>query len=233
MPDIDTDFDDEGRQKVIDYVVKKYGRNQVAQIVTYGTMAAKMSIKDVARVMDLPLAESNALAKLVPDRPGVSLRRVLHAPLKTRDGEKSLEEKEGIGGDDLELVKKIREIYQGTDMRSQVLHEAERLEGSVRNTGLHAAGIIIAPEDLVNIIPVCTAKDSDLLVTQIEGSIIEEAGVLKMDFLGLRTLNILKTSLELIEQNHGIDIDIDLIPLDDKKTFELYQHGRDHRNFPV
>jgi DNA polymerase-3 subunit alpha len=225
MPDIDTDFDDEGRQKVIDYVVKKYGKNQVAQIVTYGTMAAKMSIKDVARVMDLPLSESNALAKLVPDRPGVSLKRVLHAPLKLKDGEKSLEEKEGIGSDDLEGVKKIREIYQGSDLRSRVLHEAERLEGSVRNTGLHAAGIIIAPEDLANIIPVCTAKDSELLVTQIEGSIIEEAGVLKMDFLGLRTLNILKTALELIEQNHGITIDIDLIPLDDKKTFELYQHG--------
>src|SRR6478735_7792605 len=125
MPDIDTDFDDEGRQKVIDYVVQKYGQNQVAQIITYGTMAAKMSIKDVARVMDLPLAESNALAKLVPDRPGVSLRRVLHAPLKNKDGEKSLEEKEGIGGDDLELVKKIREIYQGNDLRSRVLHEAE------------------------------------------------------------------------------------------------------------
>lgn len=123
------------------------------------------------------------------------------------------------------MVKKIREIYQGTDLRSRVLREAERLEGSVRNTGLHAAGIIIAPDDLANIIPVCTAKDSELLVTQIEGSIIEEAGVLKMDFLGLRTLNILKTSLELIEQNYGVAIDIDLIPLDDKKTFELYQHG--------
>src|ERR1700712_5060065 len=225
MPDIDTDFDDAGRQKVIDYVVEKYGKNQVAQIVTYGTMAARMSIKDVARVMDLPLAESNALAKLVPDRPGVSLKRVLHAPLKSKDGEKSLEEKEGIGGDDLELVKKIREIYQGNDLRSRVLHEAERLEGSVRNTGLHAAGIIIAPEDLSNIIPVCTAKDSDLLVTQIEGSIIEDAGVLKMDFLGLRTLNILKTSLELIQQNHGVSIDIDLIPLDDAATFELYQRA--------
>jgi len=225
MPDIDTDFDDEGRQKVIDYVVKKYGKNQVAQIVTYGTMAAKMSIKDVARVMDLPLAESNALAKLVPERPGISLKRVLHAPLTPKDGEKSLEEKEGVGGDDRELVKKLREIYRGEDLRSRVLHEAERLEGSVRNTGLHAAGIIIAPEELSNIIPVCTAKDSDLLVTQIEGSIIEEAGVLKMDFLGLRTLNILKTALELIEQIHGIAIDIDHIPLDDKKTFELYQRG--------
>jgi DNA polymerase-3 subunit alpha len=225
MPDIDTDFDDEGRQKVIDYVVKKYGKNQVAQIVTYGTMAAKMSIKDVARVMDLSLPESNALAKLVPERPGVNLKRVLHAPLTYKDGETSLEEKEGFGPDDRETVKKLREIYNGTDLRSKVLHEAERLEGSVRNTGLHAAGIIIAPEELMNIIPVCTAKDSDLLVTQIEGNIIEEAGVLKMDFLGLRTLNVLKTSLEHIRENHGIAIDIDTIPLDDKKTFELYQKG--------
>jgi len=217
MPDIDTDFDDEGRQKVIDYVVKKYGRNQVAQIITYGTMAAKMSIKDVARVMDLPLSESNALAKLVPDRPGTVLKKVLHAPANKAD--------EMGFADDLENLKKIREIYNGNDLRSQVLHEAERLEGSVRNTGLHAAGIIIAPDDLYNIIPVCVAKDSDLLVTQIEGSIIEDAGVIKMDFLGLRTLNILKTALELIKENHGIEIDIDTIPLDDKKTFELYQRA--------
>ncbi len=225
MPDIDTDFDDEGRQKVIDYVVKKYGRNQVAQIVTYGTMAAKMSIKDVARVLDLPLAEANGLAKLVPERPGITLKRVLHAPLNTREGEGSLEEKEGVGSDDLENVKKIREIYNGSDIRSKVLHEAERLEGSVRNTGLHAAGIIIAPDDLMTILPVCTAKDSDLLVTQIEGSIIEDAGVIKMDFLGLRTLNVLKTSLELIRENHGVALDIDAFPLDDKKTFELYQRA--------
>ncbi len=225
MPDIDTDFDDEGRQKVMDYVVKKYGKNQVAQIVTYGTMAAKMSIKDVARALDLPLPESNALAKLVPERPGITLKRVLHAPMHFRDGEKSLEEKEGVGSDDMENVKKIREIYTSSDIRSRVLHEAERLEGSVRNTGLHAAGIIIAPDDLLTILPVCTAKDSDLLVTQIEGSIIEDAGVLKMDFLGLRTLNVLKTALELIRENHGIEIDIDAIPLDDKKTFELYQRA--------
>lgn len=223
MPDIDTDFDDEGRQKVIDYVVNKYGKNQVAQIVTYGTMAAKMSIKDVARALDLPLPESNALAKLVPDRPGIELKRVLHAPLTHKEGEKSLEEKDGVSSDDMENVKKIREIYRGDDIRSRVLHEAERLEGSVRNTGLHAAGIIIAPEDLMNILPVCTAKDSELLVTQIEGSVIEEAGVIKMDFLGLRTLNILKTALELIKENHKVEIDIDLIPLDDQKTYELYQ----------
>ena len=225
MPDIDTDFDDEGRQRVIEYVVDKYGRNQVAQIVTYGTMAAKMSIKDVARALDLPLAESNALAKLVPERPGIELRRVLHAPMTAKDGEKSLEEKDGVSADDMANVKLLRDIYKGEDIRSRVLHEAERLEGSVRNTGLHAAGIIIAPDDLMTILPVCTAKDSDLLVTQIEGSVIEEAGVLKMDFLGLRTLNILKTSLELIKENHGINIDIDLIPLDDPDTFELYQRA--------
>jgi DNA polymerase-3 subunit alpha len=223
MPDIDTDFDDEGRQKVIDYVVEKYGRNQVAQIVTYGTMAAKMSIKDVARVMDLPLVESNSLAKLVPDKPGISLKRVLHGNLK---GEGSLEEKEQLSSDDLENVKKIREIYNNeNDLRSRVMHEAEILEGSVRNTGLHAAGIIIAPQDLTDLLPVCTAKDSSLWVTQIEGSVIEEAGVIKMDFLGLKTLNIIKTSLELIHLYHGVTIDIDKIPLDDEKTFQLYQRG--------
>src|SRR6186997_1123192 len=126
MPDIDTDFDDVGRQKVIDYVVEKYGRNQVAQIVTYGTMAAKMSIKDVARVLDLPLPEANALAKLVPERPGIELRRLLQAPLSPKEGEKSLIEKEGLGSDDLENVRKLREIYNGKTMEATVLHEAER-----------------------------------------------------------------------------------------------------------
>jgi DNA polymerase-3 subunit alpha len=223
MPDIDTDFDDEGRQKVIDYVVAKYGKEQVAQIITYGTMAAKMSIKDVARVMDLPLPESNALAKLVPDKPGIELKRVLHAPISAKEGEKSLEEKEGLSGDDIDNVKKIREIYASDTLQGRVLHEAEILEGSVRNTGIHAAGIIIAPKDLTELIPVATSKDSTLWVTQIEGSIIEEAGVIKMDFLGLKTLSIIKDALILIKKNHGIEFDIDAIPLDDQKTFELYQ----------
>jgi len=225
MPDIDTDFDDAGRQKVIDYVITKYGKNQVAQIITYGTMAAKMSIKDVARVMDLPLPESNALAKLVPERPGIELRRLLQAPISPRDGEKSLMEKEGLGSDDLENVKRLREIYNSKTTEATVLHEAERLEGSVRNTGIHAAGIIIAPTDLTDLIPVATAKDSDLWVTQIEGSTIEDAGVLKMDFLGLKTLTILKDALELIKENHGVKIDLDALPLDDEKTFQLYQRG--------
>ena len=195
MPDIDTDFDDEGRQKVIDYVVDKYGKNQVAQIITYGTMAAKSSIKDVARVMDLPLAESNVLAKMVPEKPGIVLKRLVACPHdhKGKNSAKSLEKEEQLQRDDLENVKKIREIYAGDDHAGKVLHEAEILEGSVRNTGIHAAGIIIAPQDLTDLIPVCTAKDSDLWVTQIEGSVIEEAGVIKMDFLGLKTLTILKT----------------------------------------
>jgi DNA polymerase-3 subunit alpha len=223
MPDIDTDFDDEGRQKVIDYVVEKYGKNQVAQIVTYGTMAAKSSIKDVARVLDLPLVESNALAKMIPEKPGIELGRCLHAPLTAKEGEKSLEEKDGIGPDELEVIKKLREIYNGQGLTATVLHEAERLEGSVRNTGIHAAGIIIAPTDLTNLIPVCTAKDSSLWVTQIEGSIIEDAGVIKMDFLGLKTLTIIKNALRMIKENHGVEVDIDTIPLDDPKTFELYQ----------
>jgi len=231
MPDIDTDFDDEGRQKVIDYVVQKYGKSQVAQIVTYGTMAAKMSIKDVARVLDLPLAESNMLAKLVPDKPGTELGRVLKAPITIKEGANSLEEKEGYQPEDIENVKKLREIYRGNDIRSQVLKEAERLEGSVRNTGIHAAGIIIAPTDLTDLLPVSIAKDSPLWVTQIEGSIIEDAGVLKMDFLGLKTLSILKTALELIKQNHGVVINLDDIPLDDEKTFLLYQRGETNATF--
>lgn len=222
MPDIDTDFDDEGRQKVIDYVVKKYGRNQVAQIVTFGTMAAKMSIKDVARVLDLPLADSNAMAKLVPERPGVELGRILHAPL---EGDKSLREKENLDSDEIENVKKLRSIYSGSDLQAEVLKDAEILEGSVRGTGVHAAGLIIAPKDLMEIIPVAVAKDSDLVITQYEGKVIEEAGVIKMDFLGLRNLTILRDAMLLIKQNHNIDISLEDIPLDDKATFEMFGRG--------
>jgi DNA polymerase-3 subunit alpha len=234
MPDIDTDFDDEGRQKVIDYVVQKYGNNQVAQIITYGTMAAKSSIADVARVMDLPLSESRALSKLVPEKPGISLKRLIQAPITSKEaknGEKSLEEKEQLGAEDLESVKKLREIYQGKDLHANILKEAVVLEGSVRNTGIHAAGIIIAPKDLTELIPVAVSKESDLWLTQFEGNSIEDAGVIKMDFLGLKTLSIIKTALQLIQQNHGIEIDIDSIPLDDAKTFQLYQRGDTNATF--
>lgn len=233
MPDIDTDFDDSGRQKVIDYVVDKYGKNQVAHIITYGTMAAKSSIKDVARVMDLPLPDANALAKLVPEKPGISLKRVLHAPIdNSTDNEKSLKDKEELREEDLVNVRRIREIYEDEDSpMSAILHEAEKLEGSVRNTGIHAAGIIIAPDDLSNLLPVAASKDVNLLITQYEGNVIESAGVIKMDFLGLKTLSIIKDALELIRLNYDIEIDIDNIPLDDTKTYELYQRGETNGTF--
>ena len=201
MPDIDTDFDDEGRQKVIDYVVEKYGYNKVAQIITYGTMAAKMAIKDVSRVMQLPLSEANALAKLVPERPGTTLKKAFAE------------------------VKELEEIRQGKDLRAEVLRLAEKLEGSVRGSGIHAAGIIIAPDDLTDYIPVSTSKDSNLLITQFDGKVVEDAGMLKMDFLGLKTLSIIKDAMALIKKNHAVDIDIDNIPLEDEKTFDLYKNG--------
>jgi DNA polymerase-3 subunit alpha len=207
MPDIDTDFDDSGRQKVIDYVVEKYGKNQVAQIITYGSMAARTSIQDVGRVLDMPLSEVNALKKLVPETLGITLQGAI------------------------DQVPELQTIYKATDLRGIVLREAAKLEGSVRNTGVHAAGIIIAPYDLTEIVPVAVAKDSDLLVTQYDGRVIEDAGVIKMDFLGLKTLTILKDALRLIKQNHGISIDIDYIPLDDLQTFELYQRGDTNGTF--
>jgi DNA polymerase III subunit alpha len=228
LPDIDTDFDDEGRQKVIDYVVQKYGKQQVAHIITYGSMAAKMSIKDVARVLDLPLAEANGLAKLVPDKPGIKLDRVLHAPLS---GEKSLVEKEQLVKEDLEAVEKLREAYAGSDLKARVLHEAEKLEGSVRNTGIHAAGIIIAPSDLTEILPMATSKETELLITQFDGNVVEAAGVIKMDFLGLKTLSIMKDAVEMIRKNHGVTIDVDALPLDDVQTFELFQRGETNAIF--
>ncbi|MBK7384749.1 MAG: DNA polymerase III subunit alpha [Flavobacteriales bacterium] len=228
MPDIDTDFDDEGRQKVIDYVVNKYGKNQVAQIITYGSMAAKSSIRDVSRVMDLPLQEADRLAKLVPERPGIELGRILNAPI---EGPGSLKVKENLSSDELANVKALREILESGELTSDVLREAEKLEGSVRGTGVHPAGIIIAPSDLTEIIPVCTSKESTLLLTQYEGKVIEDAGVIKMDFLGLKTLTIIRDALRMIKANHGIDIAIDDIPLDDEKTFGIYQRAETNGTF--
>ncbi len=228
MPDIDTDFDDEGRQRVIDYVVDKYGKNQVAQIVTYSGIAAKSSIRDTARVLDLPLNEADRLAKLVPERPGINLGRLLHAPL---DGDGSLKAKENLSSDELANVKQLREILASGEATADVLSEAEKIEGSVRGTGIHAAGIIIAPSDLTEIIPVCTSKESTLLITQYEGKVIEDAGVIKMDFLGLKTLTIIRDALRMIKANHGTEIDIDAIPLDDPKTFALYQRAETNGTF--
>jgi len=228
MPDIDTDFDDEGRGKVIDYVVNKYGKNQVAQIVTYGTMAARTSIQDVARVLDMPINQMNELKSKLPEAPNLSLNKMLYAELNGAGG---LIEKNGLRKEDVEKLTVLREMLGTTTPEAKVLKEASVLEGSVRNTGVHAAGIIIAPSDLTELIPMALAKDSDLLLTQYEGSIIEDAGVIKMDFLGLKTLTQIRDALALIKQNHGIEIDIDKIPLDDEKTFRLYQKGETNGTF--
>ncbi|MBL7847221.1 MAG: DNA polymerase III subunit alpha [Cyclobacteriaceae bacterium] len=201
LPDIDIDFDDEGRDKVLQYVIEKYGHTQVAQIITYGTMAAKSSIRDCARVMELPLADANNLAKMVPERPGTTLSKAF------------------------EEVRELDDIRKGNDKRAEVLKQAIVIEGSLRNTGTHACGVIITPQDMTTLIPVSTAKDSTMLVTQFDNSVVENAGMLKMDFLGLTTLTIIKTALKNIKRRHGVDIDMEKIPLDDAKTYQLYQRG--------
>jgi DNA polymerase-3 subunit alpha len=201
LPDIDIDFDDEGRDKVLRYVIDKYGKSQVAQIITYGTMAAKSSIRDCARVMELPLSDANVLAKLIPEKPGTSLN------------------------DAFKEISELADIKKGSDLKADVLKQAVILEGSVRNTGVHACGVIITPDSLTNFVPVSTAKDSDMLVTQFDNSVVESAGMLKMDFLGLTTLSIIKTALLNIKKSKGISINIDDIPLDDLKTYQLFQRG--------
>ncbi|MBK8956700.1 MAG: DNA polymerase III subunit alpha [Saprospiraceae bacterium] len=218
LPDIDIDFDDRGRQKVIDYVVEQYGRNQVAQIVTFGTMAAKSSIRDVARVKQLDLASADRLAKLVPTRPGISLRYIM-------DETTNLSEE--FQPDEKKRIEDLRQIRKQTGLESEVLEMAMKLEGSVRNTGVHAAGIIIAPDEITKFIPVCTAKDTDLLVTQVEGGVIEKTGLLKMDFLGLNTLSIINDTQTNIERKYGPEARVDLhkISFDDPQTLELFQSG--------
>lgn len=219
MPDIDIDFDDFGRQQVIDWVVDKYGKNQVAQIITFGTMAAKSSIRDVARVLDLPLQESDRLAKLVPTRPGTKFKNIF--------GLSDAELREKWQGDDFSSVQQLVEIEKQSGLSGDILKLAQKVEGAVRNTGIHAAGVIIAPSDLTDFIPICTSKDTDLLVTQFDGSVVESAGMLKMDFLGLKTLSIIKDAIENIVKRFGKEarIDPDEIPLDDLKTYELFQRG--------
>ena len=221
MPDIDIDFDDEGRAKVIDFVLKKYGYSQVAQIITYGSMAAKSSIRDVSRVKELPLFESDRLAKLVPDF--ASLKKIFH------QSEKDLKAK--FKAEQVDNVLQLQKIFRDDNDASKILHQAEIVEGSIRNTGTHACGIIITPDDMTNYIPVSIAKDSDLLVTQFDNKVIEDAGMLKMDFLGLKTLTIIKDTINLVKIKHGVEIDPDEIPLDDVKTFELYQRGETNGTF--
>lgn len=207
LPDIDIDFDDEGREKIINYVIEKYGYDQVAQIITYGSMAAKSAIRDAGRVLELPLNETDRIAKMVPERPGISLI------------------------DAFKEVPELSEIRKKKSLEAEVLKQAEIIEGSIRNIGTHACGIIITPDKLTNYIPVSRSKDSDLLITQFDNSVIESAGMLKMDFLGLKTLSIINSAIDNIKKNKNIEIDIDNIPLDDDLTYKLFQRGETNGTF--
>jgi len=215
MPDIDIDFDDEGRGRVMQYVIDKYGANQVAQIITYGTMAAKSSIRDTARVLDLPLNEADHIAKLIPNMS--KLGKIFGK------SEKELASK--FRSEELDKVNQLLNISEGEDLQAETVNQARVLEGSVRNTGIHACGVIITPGDITNYVPVATAKDSDLYVTQFDNSVVESAGLLKMDFLGLKTLTLIKDTVKIVRAKHGIELDPENFPLDDEETYALFQRG--------
>lgn len=203
LPDVDIDFDDDGRQLVLDYVTKKYGKDKVAHICTFGTMATKLAIRDVARVLKLPLPEADRLAKLVPDVPKMTFKKAFQE------------------SPDLK-----KEKNSDNPLIANTIRFAETLEGSVRQTGVHACGILISRDPLTDHIPLMPTKDeATLLTTQYDGRFVESIGLLKMDFLGLKTLSIIKETLENIRISKGITIDIDQIPWDDKKTYELFSHG--------
>ena len=216
LPDIDVDFDDDGRGRVLQWVTDKYGQEKVAHIITYGSMQTKMAIKDVARVLEVPLDISNNLCKAIPDRlpdkPDGSPRKSNFANV-------------------LECVPEIQQAAASEDEKLRnTIKFAKMLEGNVRGTGVHACGTIICRDDITDWVPVSIAVDKDtkerLLVTQYEGSVIEDTGLIKMDFLGLKTLSIIKEAVENIKNSLGIDVDVDTIPIDDKKTFKLYCEGR-------
>ncbi|WP_263791401.1 DNA polymerase III subunit alpha [Salinibacter sp.] len=204
MPDIDIDFDDRGREKVIDYVVQKYGQENVCQIVTFGTMGAKTAVRDVSRVLDIPLDRADEIAKMIPDGPGVDL-------------EQAFDE-----NPDFRALKDANNPEV-----SKMMQYAEVLEGSVRHTGVHAAGVIIAPGEISDYVPVSVAKSKgeEVVTTQYDGDWVEEFGLLKMDFLGLKTLTLIEDAVELVEDTRDVDLNIDDIPLDDEATFELFQRG--------
>jgi len=215
MPDIDIDFDDEGRSRVMDYVINKYGAKQVAQIITYGTMAAKSSVRDTARVLDLPLFEADKIAKLIPTT--LNLAKIF-----TLDKDKL---KAALRAEEYDKVKELIELANANDLGGETIQQAKILEGNLRNTGIHACGVIITPDDITNFVPVATAKDSDLYVTQFDNSVVESAGLLKMDFLGLKTLTLIKDTVKLVKYRTGVELDPDAFPIDDVKTYELFQRG--------
>ncbi|MBF4470705.1 DNA polymerase III subunit alpha [Flavobacterium sp. HJJ] len=220
MPDIDIDFDDEGRGRVMDYVINKYGANQVAQIITYGKMATKSAIRDTARVLDLPLFEADRIAKLIPGMMPSKWNLARFLFESEDEVKKALK-----GADEFELVKELIAIANEDDLAGETIQQAKILEGSMRNTGIHACGVIITPSDITNYVPVTTAKDSDLYVTQFDNSVAESAGLLKMDFLGLKTLTLIKDTVKLVKYRTGIELDPDTFPIDDVKTYELFQRG--------
>lgn len=203
MPDIDIDFDEDGREKVLKWVVEKYGRDKVAQVITFGTMAAKGAIRDVGRVQRLPLDEVAKLTKMIPSRPGVTLKSAY------------------------EEVPELKAARNSPNkLIAETLKFAESLEGSVRQTGLHACGIIISRDPLTDHIPITTSKESELFVSQFDGDYIEKVGMLKMDFLGLKTLSIIKDAVQNIRRSRGIELDMEVIPFDDPVTYELFSQGR-------
>ena len=202
LPDVDVDFDEDGRADVLHYVVEKYGSKRVAQIVTFGTMAPKAAIKDVARVQKLPLSESNRISKLVPEKPGTTFAKAYK-----------------------EVPELVKEKESDNPLIRDTMKYAEKLEGSVRQTGVHACGVIIGQDDLEKFAPMAIAKDAELNVVQYEGKLVESVGLIKMDFLGLKTLSIIKDALENIESTTGSRPDIDAIPLDDPLTYDLYSRG--------
>jgi DNA polymerase III subunit alpha len=202
LPDIDIDFDEDGRERVLKWVVEKYGAGRVAQVITFGKMAPKGAIRDIARVKQLPLTESDRLAKLVSMKAGTSFT----------DAYK-------------ESPDLLRERKEGETLVQETLKSAERIEGQIRNTGTHACGIIIGKNELIDLIPLSITKESDMLATQFDGGQIESVGMLKMDFLGLKTLSIIKDTVDNIKRSKGITLDIEDIPLEDEETFNLYSRG--------
>lgn len=214
LPDIDIDFDDDGRADVLRYVTEKYGEEKVAHIITYGTMAAKSAIKDVARVQQLPLSESERLTKLIPKHMPEVNGKELKPTLKNC----------------YEHVPEFApELQSNNPIITDTLKYAQKLEGNVRNTGVHACGVIICRDPITDWVPVSTADDKEngkLLVTQYEGRVIEETGLIKMDFLGLKTLSIIKEAVANVKLTRGEDIDIDNIDIEDQKTYQLYCEGR-------
>jgi DNA polymerase-3 subunit alpha len=203
----------------MDYVIRKYGSKQVAQIITYGKMATKSAIRDTARVLDLPLFEADKIAKLVPGMmPSKwNLARFL--------SEKEDLIKKAVRPEEFEKIKELIGLANEGNLGGETIQQAKILEGNLRNTGIHACGVIITPSDITDFVPVATAKDSDLYVTQFDNSVVESAGLLKMDFLGLKTLTLIKDTVKLVKYRSNIDLNPDEFPIDDVKTYELFQRG--------